>query len=422
MFGFKTRKENLTHADVVWCFANIVGRHPHSAAEINHFQESCTDFRDLVRKLIATPEFVTRRTTATDGFLYDDSDRVQHTVLAILKRLEPMRAVERQKIRIGKECDGGYVMLDDFDGITAAYSVGICDEVSWDLYMAERGIEVFQYDHTIDGLPLQHARFHWSKKGLGASVTADLETLPRLVEMNGHRGRSDLLLKCDIEGCEWKVLAALPSDCLRQFKQIVLEIHYLERLTEPDFAKLVERAVAVLTADHQAAELAERGLGAQVGKVTQPKVFDAFERLPARTCQLPMLGFTHRVDRLVEINAEVKLVMHDVHLRQEVPHGVAIGAPESIATALTPARCAASSSCRSNPHLFFLASFHWIPDLTTVEIIEHGGANMPSPENLLTRLRHALTGRLLQSISALLWFVQPNVLDRLALAPPSSSR
>jgi hypothetical protein len=251
MFGYKPRKESLTHTDVVWCFANIVGRHPHSAAETNHYLESCTDFRDLVRKIVATPECITRRTTSAEGFVYDDSDGVQRTVLAILKRLEPMRAAEHKKLRIGKQCDGGYVMLDDFEGITAAYSIGICDEVSWDLTMAERGIDVFQYDHTIDALPLEHARFHWAKKGLGASVTDELETLPRLIEMNGHRGRSDLLLKCDIEGCEWEVLAALPPDCLRQFRQIVLEIHYLERLTDPDFAMLVERAVAVLTADHR---------------------------------------------------------------------------------------------------------------------------------------------------------------------------
>jgi hypothetical protein len=251
MFGFKPRKKTLTSADVVWCFANILGRHPRTPAEINQFLESCTDFRDLVRKLVATPEFVTRRTTSAEGFVYDDSEGVQRVVLAILKRLEPMRSADHKKIRIGKECDGGYVMLDDFVGITAAYSIGICDEVSWDLNMAERGIEVFQYDHTIDALPLQHARFHWAKKGLGAIVTADLETLPRLLERNGHRGRSDLLLKCDIEGCEWEVLAALPPECLQHFKQIVLEIHFMERLVNPEFAMLVERAIGVLTADHR---------------------------------------------------------------------------------------------------------------------------------------------------------------------------
>ena len=250
MLGFARRKK-LTHDDVVWGFAHILGRHPRSPAEANAFLESCADFRGLVHALVATPEFATRRATASDDFIYDDSEGVQRNVLAILRHMEPMRAVDHAKIRIGKECDGGYVMLDDFKDISAAYSIGICDEVSWDLSMAERGIEVFQYDHTIAALPVQHSRFHWQKKGLGSVSTEDLETLPRLLQINGHLGRRDLLLKCDIEGCEWEVLAGLPQDCLRHFKQIVLEIHYLERLVEPEFLTLVQRAVGVLTADHR---------------------------------------------------------------------------------------------------------------------------------------------------------------------------
>jgi hypothetical protein len=110
MFGFRRRK-TLTRQDVVWCFANIMGR------------------------------------------------------------LEPMRAPEHRKIRVGKECDGGSVMLDDFTGIVAAYSIGISDEVSRDLDIAQRGIEVFQYDHTIPSAPLRHARLHWTRKGLGLSST-----------------------------------------------------------------------------------------------------------------------------------------------------------------------------------------------------------------------------------------------------------
>jgi hypothetical protein len=252
MLGFRLKKaKSLSSADVVWGFANILGRHPSGPAEIKPFLESCGDFGDMVRKLVAMPEYTTRRTMATDGFVYDDSAGVQERVEPILRRLEPMRATQRGKIRIGKEADGGYVMLEDFAGIGAAYSIGICDEVSWDVAMAERGIEVFQYDHTIDRLPLEHPRFHWSKTGLGPRATADLETLPRLLDRNGHRGRDDLLLKCDIEGCEWDVLAGLPDDCLGHFRQIVIEIHFLERLTDPEFAALVGRAVAVLTAGHR---------------------------------------------------------------------------------------------------------------------------------------------------------------------------
>lgn len=252
MLGFRSKKaRSLSSADVVWGFANILGRHPRGPAEVEPFLASCVDFRDMVQKLVAMPEFVTRRTVATDGFVYDDSAVVQERAGTILRRLEPMRATQHGKIRIGKEADGGYVMLDDFTGIGAAYSIGICDEVSWDVAMAERGIDVFQYDHTIDRLPVEHPRFHWSKTGLGPRTTAELETLPRLLDRNGHHGRDDLLLKCDIEGCEWDVLAGLPDDCLRHFRQIVIEIHFLERLADPEFAAVVERAVAVLTAGHR---------------------------------------------------------------------------------------------------------------------------------------------------------------------------
>lgn len=258
MFNFQYKKnipqkgkENITQEDVVWCFANILGRHPYSNAETKHYLESCVDFRELVKSMVETPEYVTKRTISTEGFVYEDSDRVQRTVLNIMKKLEPMKAVDCRKIRIGKECDGGYVMLDDFEGINAAYSIGICDEVSWDLNIADRGIDVFQYDHTIEALPIKHARFNWIRKGLGAAVTNELETLPRLLEMNGHSERSDLLLKCDIEGCEWDVLGNLPPKYLRQFRQIVIEIHYLERLVEVEFSMLVERAISVLTSHHR---------------------------------------------------------------------------------------------------------------------------------------------------------------------------
>ncbi len=114
----------------MWCFANIVGRRPRSAAEMDHSLETSTDFHDLVQRLVAVPEYVTRRTVSVEGFIYDDFNVVQRTVLAILRRLHPMRAVEHAKILIGKDCDGGCVMLDDGGGITAAYSIGICDEVS----------------------------------------------------------------------------------------------------------------------------------------------------------------------------------------------------------------------------------------------------------------------------------------------------
>ena len=65
--------------------------------------------------------------------------------------------------RVGRDFDGGYVMLDDFSSqkFDAAYSFGINDDVSWDEAMAALGMDIFMYDHTIEKLPKQGKKSPW---------------------------------------------------------------------------------------------------------------------------------------------------------------------------------------------------------------------------------------------------------------------
>ena len=44
-------------------------------------------------------------------------------------------------IRVGRPLDGGYIMLDDFDRVTVAYSAGISNEISWDKAMTSISAE-----------------------------------------------------------------------------------------------------------------------------------------------------------------------------------------------------------------------------------------------------------------------------------------
>lgn len=129
-------------------------------------------------------------------------------------------------VRIGRDNDGGYIMLDDFPG-GIAYSFGICDDVSWDKDMAERGYDVFMYDHTINGLPESNPRFHWSKLGIsnGSSQDERLKTLEELITANGHEEEQDMILKMDVEGAEWGFLERVNPETLAQFSQMTFEIH-----------------------------------------------------------------------------------------------------------------------------------------------------------------------------------------------------
>jgi hypothetical protein len=172
-------------------------------------------------------------------------------VRATLRLLRPHRLIGARKLRLGRPFDGGYVMLDRFEGLAAAYSFGIADDVSWDLEIAQRGIPVHQYDHSIARLPQEDPLFHWQPIRLTATVddpwSATLETL---VRDNGHAGSRDLLLKCDVEGAEWLVLAETPNAVLAGFRQIAIELHDLGGLADPDRAGLIHKALANLTAAH----------------------------------------------------------------------------------------------------------------------------------------------------------------------------
>lgn len=130
--------------------------------------------------------------------------------------------------RIGKPNDGGYVMVYPFSSNNVAYSLGICNDVSWDLQMAEDGYSIYQYDHTIDKLPENNKAFHWKKEGVtGEKENARLKHLETLIKENGHEGYNGMLLKMDIEGHEWKVLNSIELETLKKFDQIVVELHGL---------------------------------------------------------------------------------------------------------------------------------------------------------------------------------------------------
>lgn len=161
------------------------------------------------------------------GFL----SRRRRDALALLALVTPRDPDGMAKVRVGNAGrdgrlgDGGYVMADDFAGIAAAVSVGIGADASWDRDIAERGIAVHQFDHTIERPPVSHPLFVFKRIGVAAADAADglLRNLDSLVDGLGVDG--DLLLKIDCEGAEWGVFAAASPRTLLRFAQIVVELH-----------------------------------------------------------------------------------------------------------------------------------------------------------------------------------------------------
>jgi hypothetical protein len=184
---------------------------------------------------------------------YDLSGEVQDKLLPLLRLLTPHTSPNSYKIRMGRDHDGGYIMLDSLSGVNVAYSLGINDDVSWDEDIAQRGIPVFQYDHTITEPPVKHPLFKWFGIGIEGIETEDesLDTLANIIKSNGHSEIRDLILKCDIEGHEWSMLANAPRSLLSQFSQIVIELHFTGNFHDESYIELLQTAIQNLTHSHK---------------------------------------------------------------------------------------------------------------------------------------------------------------------------
>ena len=134
------------------------------------------------------------------------------------------------KIRIGNKTDGGYILLNDLKNIKIAYCFGLGSEISFEKELADKNIDIFMYDHTINKLPFENSKFHWKKIGLcGKNISQNnMSTLSELIKENGHSKEENMILKIDIESYEWEVFQYLPINILKQFKYIVGEFHFNE--------------------------------------------------------------------------------------------------------------------------------------------------------------------------------------------------
>lgn len=148
-----------------------------------------------------------------------------HTILKVYS------ADENEMVRVGKDYDGGYVMVLPLSENKIAYSFGIANDVSWDSAMADYGYDIYMYDHTIARLPYEKSQFHWKKNGIAGKSEGELKSLDDLLKENGHASEHGMVLKMDVEGAEWGFLNSISIETLDRFDQIVFELHGLNNLS-----------------------------------------------------------------------------------------------------------------------------------------------------------------------------------------------
>ena len=173
----------------------------------------------------------------------------------VLDRLDPISTPRQSMIRVGGQSDGGYVMASLIGPSQVAASVGIGDNDDWEAELAERGVRTSQFDHTIADPPSFDPRMRFHRLGLADRSAA--ATHPKLVDMSAmvDACRNDWgvlpsILKMDIEGAEWSVLADVAADQLDQFEQILIELHGLHKRSTQAKWEESRSAIHRLTESH----------------------------------------------------------------------------------------------------------------------------------------------------------------------------
>ncbi len=141
----------------------------------------------------------------------------------------------------GTSRDGSYPIAKNINPKkTCVISIGVGQNLIFDIGMAKMGYEVHMYDHTV----VPKIKTKYSKKlkyyPIGVCGFTRISNCISLEEImrKSHFGKKyeQTILKIDCEGMEWEVFLHSPSKILAQICQINVEFHNLDKISNINLA------------------------------------------------------------------------------------------------------------------------------------------------------------------------------------------
>ena len=162
--------------------------------------------------------------------------------------LRPVPSGHRYE-RIGSSGDGGYVVPCDLPLPKSVISVGVGRECSADDDLAARGVDVWQFDHTVESSPSKLPNVRFVCRGLGGpDADGNLLPLKELVRLAGGP-LDNTWLMLDAEGAEWDALGD-ESAPIALFQVISIEFHMLGAAAVPELLAVMLRGVRRVAESH----------------------------------------------------------------------------------------------------------------------------------------------------------------------------
>lgn len=170
-------------------------------------------------------------------------------VLSMIEKLHPFHT-DRDLIRLGTNGEGGYLVPDDLEGISACFSPGVGNLSTFEEDCLKYGMKVFLADKSVDGPSVKNDKFHFVKKFIGPITNEDFITMDDWVNTNELDKSSDLLLQMDIEGDEYYSIMNMSGSLLKRCRIIVIEFHQLQKLWNNEFLNIAKIVFEKILQNH----------------------------------------------------------------------------------------------------------------------------------------------------------------------------
>lgn len=187
--------------------------------------------RNRFIQLVSGSKLLTRFFLSVSSRLLDEkfSQVNQESYIRLLSILKPSENSFPLK-RFGCEGDGGYVLVNSIKPETVCFSLGIAQEISFDISVAPCVSHIHMFDYSVASPPtcITNSTFYKLRvvrKTQNPQSEIDLGTIFENFSLN-----CPIILKVDIEGSEWEVFLGLSSENIGRCDQIIVEFHGIQNL------------------------------------------------------------------------------------------------------------------------------------------------------------------------------------------------
>jgi hypothetical protein len=238
-------------------------------------------------------------------FFHETQDLLAHArALQYIALLKTKQVVGKNFLRFGSVFDGGYLLVDDLAKTDFVISGGIGENCSFDESVAPSVGKVVLIDDSISTVNLMSVNYEFLPLKLSSKLEENSIQITSLLNM--HEEYSDAILKMDIEGAEWNILAELKSSDFLRFRQIALELHSLSDVYNDDFHRIKIKALENLARNHELISISANNYGEYrvIGGVPVPDVLEV--TYVRRNSYLFEDGYSLEVSNLESLNNPVK--------------------------------------------------------------------------------------------------------------------